>query len=120
MHEGPYSSTKPAVGAATTAKALAWKLRLERHEPRHPLRRPPQDVVAMLSTPRLRPSSPPRAARKSGPSCRGGASSLLRLGQSAAPRLPSALDLSGWVQRAAQLLAPHPAAAFAPSQFNSR
>ena len=35
-------------------------------------------------------------------------------------RMEYPLDLSGWVQRAAQLLAPHPAAAFAPSQFNSR
>jgi hypothetical protein len=75
----------------------------------------------MLSfTPRPRPSSPARAARKAAPSCRGGASSLLRLSQSAAPRLPSAPDLNDWLQRAAQLLAPRPVAAFAPSQFNNR
>jgi hypothetical protein len=75
----------------------------------------------MLSfTPRLRSPTPSRAARKAAPSCRGGASSLLRLSQTATPRLPSALDLNDWVQRAAQVLAPHPVPAFAPSQFNSR
>ena len=73
-----------------------------------------------LITPRLRPLSSARAARKAAPSCRGGASSLLRVSQSAAPRLPSALELNDWVQRAAQVLAPHPTTAFAPSQFNNR
>lgn len=39
--------------------------------------------------------------RRVSPSCRGGASSLLRLTQPSAPRLPAALDLSAWVSRAA-------------------
>ena len=39
--------------------------------------------------------------RRISPSCRGGASSLLRLTQPSTPRLPAALDLSAWVSRAA-------------------
>jgi hypothetical protein len=50
------------------------------------------------------------------PRCRGGASSLLRLTQPGATRLPSALDLGGWMRRAAQVLTPC-APAFAPSEF---
>ena len=45
----------------------------------------------------LFPTHPvPRRARPPHPTCRGGASSLLRLAQPAAQRLPTALDLSGW------------------------
>lgn len=40
------------------------------------------------------------------PSCRGGASSMLRLTQPFAPRLPSAPALSDWVSRAAAVVLP--------------
>ena len=46
----------------------------------------------------------PRARRVT-PSCRGGASSLLRLSQPAT-RLPTPLDLSDWASRAASALLP--------------
>ncbi len=49
---------------------------------------------------------PPRRLRPANPSCRGGASSLLRLTQPAATRLPSALDLSDWMSHAASVLMP--------------
>ena len=45
-----------------------------------------------------------RRARPAGPHCRGGASSVLRLAQPVAPRLPNALDLSGWMNRAGDVL----------------
>ena len=44
-------------------------------------------------------------ARPATPSCRGGASSLLRLTQPAA-RLPTPLDLSDWAHRAASVVLP--------------
>ena len=47
-----------------------------------------------------------RRARPANPSCRGGASSVLRLAQPAAPRLPSTLDLSDWMSHAASVLMP--------------
>jgi hypothetical protein len=43
----------------------------------------------------------PRSTRPFGPSCRGGASSLLRLAGPATRRLPSRLQLAQWAQRAA-------------------
>lgn len=49
------------------------------------------------STRRLRPATP---------SCRGGASSVLRLTQSGAQRLPNSLDLTDWMSRAASVLLP--------------
>ncbi len=52
------------------------------------------------------PFAPSRRARPAGPSCRGGASSLLRLAQPASPRLPTPLALSGWMSRAADVLLP--------------
>jgi hypothetical protein len=57
-----------------------------------------------------------RRARPAGPSCRGGASSMLRLAQPAAPRHAS---LSSWLSRAASVLAPPAAQALAvrPSEF---
>jgi len=63
----------------------------------------------MPLTPRHHSSSPaaPRALRRAAPSCRGGASSLLRLSQPAQSRLPSSQDLASWVERAARVLAPH-------------
>jgi hypothetical protein len=65
----------------------------------------------MPLTPRTRPISvQARNARRGAPSCRGGASSLLRLSQPAATRLPSGEELSGWIERAARVFTP---AAFA-------
>ncbi len=51
-------------------------------------------------------SMSPRRLRPANPSCRGGASSVLRLSQPAAQRLPTALDLSDWMSRAASVLMP--------------
>ncbi len=51
-------------------------------------------------------SPAPRRLRPAGPSCRGGASSVLRLTQPFAKRLPTALDLSDWMSRAASVLMP--------------
>jgi hypothetical protein len=73
----------------------------------------------MPLTPRLRPSQSPRTARRAAPSCRGGASSLLRLTQPTAPRLPSTLDLQGWVSRAASALSLPRVPVFAPSEFTA-
>lgn len=66
-----------------------------------------------------RTTAPTRRARPTGPSCRSGASSVLRLTQPAATRLPTAMDLSGWVGRAASIFLPvtGPLAAFASSEF---
>ena len=58
-------------------------------------------------------------ARRVAPSCRGGASSLLRLAQPAATRLPSTHDLGDWIQRALSVLTPMSAPSFAPSDFNA-
>ena len=56
-------------------------------------------------------------ARRVAPSCRGGASSLLRLSQPGALGLPSSLDLGGWISRATQALKFPTVPAFAPSDF---
>jgi hypothetical protein len=71
-----------------------------------------KDVVAMPLI-RTKTTSLARRARPTGPSCRSGASSMLRLAQ------PSAMDLSGWVGRAASVFLPvtGPLAAFAHSEF---
>jgi hypothetical protein len=58
-----------------------------------------------------RTSSMPKASsskrlRPASPSCRGGASSVLRLTQPAAQRLPNAFDLGDWMDRAASVLMP--------------
>jgi hypothetical protein len=53
----------------------------------------------MLPTSAMQPR---RLSRPSAPSCRGGASSLLRLAQTGS----RSGDFSGWVQRAAAVLAP--------------
>jgi len=50
--------------------------------------------------------APTRRLRPANPSCRGGASSLLRLQQPGAGRLPRALDLSDWMSHAASILMP--------------
>ena len=47
-----------------------------------------------------------RRLRPANPSCRGGASSVLRLTQPTASRLPTALDLSEWMSHAASVLMP--------------
>lgn len=53
-------------------------------------------------------SAKPLAPRhpRATPRCRGGASSVLRLTQPAAPRLPTPRDLSDWMSRAAPELMP--------------
>jgi len=72
----------------------------------------------MLSSPRTRSvSTPAPRSRRVAPSCRGGASSLLRLAQPAAPRLPSTQELGEWVSGAIGALSPRPQ--FAPSEFNA-
>jgi hypothetical protein len=48
----------------------------------------------------------PKRARPANPSCRGGASSLLRLTQTASGRLPSAPALSDWMSHAASVMLP--------------
>ena len=74
----------------------------------------------MLSSSRSRSVSTPVArSRRVAPSCRGGASSLLRLAQPAAPRLPSTQELGEWVSRAIGALTPLPRRPFAPSEFNA-
>jgi hypothetical protein len=73
----------------------------------------------MPLTSRLRPAAAARQSRRAAPSCRGGASSLLRLSQPAAPRLPSASDVLGWVSRAASALRMPAAPQFAPSEFTA-
>lgn len=49
-------------------------------------------------------AAPARRLRPAGPQGPGGASSLLRLSNPAAPRLPKGAELSNWVTRAAQRL----------------
>jgi hypothetical protein len=68
---------------------------------------------------RTKNSSSVRRARPASPSCRGGASSLLRLTQAGAQRLPTTLDLSEWASRAAAVLMPVTGvhASFAASEF---
>jgi hypothetical protein len=51
-------------------------------------------------------ASAPKRLRPASPSCRGGASSVLRLTQPAAQRLPNAFDLGDWMDRAASVLMP--------------
>ncbi len=58
----------------------------------------------MPITSRLRAASGTRQNRRAAPSCRGGASSMLRLAQPGTASLPQALDLSQWIRRAAQSL----------------
>jgi hypothetical protein len=49
---------------------------------------------------------PSRRARPANPRCRGGASSVLRLTQPVAPRLPNTWELSDWMSHAASVLLP--------------
>lgn len=98
--------------AKTTAQRSTASLRKPAPNPAH------KDVVAMPLT-RTKTLAPARRARPAGPSCRSGVSSLLRLTQPAAARLPQAGDLSGWLGRAASVFLPvtGPLAAFVPSEF---
>ena len=48
----------------------------------------------------------PRRLRPVNPSCRGGASSVLRLTQPTATRLPTPFELSDWMSHAASVLMP--------------
>lgn len=57
------------------------------------------------------------AARPAAPRCRGGASSLLRLSQGGASRLPSTSLLNDWVERAARMLMPPSMPNFEHSQL---
>jgi hypothetical protein len=59
-----------------------------------------------MSLIRIKSSSTVRRGRPVGPSCRGGASSLLRLAQPEAKRLPGTADLAEWASRAAAVLLP--------------
>lgn len=54
--------------------------------------------------PLIRSNAASRRLRPAGPHCRGGASSLLRLSNPTAPRLPKGSDLSEWVSKAAKRL----------------
>ena len=60
-----------------------------------------------------------RRGRPAGPRCRGGVSSLLRLTQPEARRLPGTADLAEWASRAAAVLMPVTGlhANFAASEF---
>jgi len=78
-----------------------------------------QDVVEMSLTKRLRPSTVTHQARRAAPTCRGGASSVLRLAQPAATRFPSSLDIDSWVSRAANALRLPSVPNFAPSEFTA-
>ena len=60
-----------------------------------PLTRSAKTFVITHAPSRLRPLRPIT------PNCRGGASSLLRLAPPGAQRLPTTLDLSDWISRAA-------------------
>ena len=88
-------------------------------------RRPPDPRThrtSLFIMPLIRSQTAPatRRNRPAGPHCRGGASSLLRLANPAAPRLPKSADLSDWISRAAASLLGGPGdqmPAFAASEF---
>ncbi len=60
----------------------------------------------MLIPPRLRVAMSGRLNRRAAPSCRGGASSLLRLTLPVDRRLPSAGELAGWMNHDASAVMP--------------
>jgi hypothetical protein len=80
----------------------ASKRRRTKHSKAH------KDVVVMPlnRNPRTNSLAAPRRGRPANPSCRGGASSMLRLTQTASPRLPSAPALSDWISHATAVLLP--------------
>jgi len=55
---------------------------------------------------RITTSPAPKRVRPANPSCRGGASSLLRLTQTSSSRLPSAPALTDWMSQAASVMLP--------------
>ena len=59
-----------------------------------------------MSLIRSKSSPTVRRGRPAGPRCRGGVSSLLRLTQPEARRLPGTADLAEWASRAAAVLMP--------------
>jgi len=67
-----------------------------------------EDVVVMPLNRSIRqtPTVAQKRVRPANPSCRGGASSMLRLTQGASQRLPSAPALSDWMSHAASVLLP--------------
>ena len=76
------------------------------------------DVVDTMPQTRSPFAPASRRLRPAGPHCHGGASSLLRLSNAAAPRLPTAPALADWVQRAAGVLGlKQDGPAFAASEF---
>ena len=62
--------------------------------------------MPLIRTSRPTSSRAPRRGRPANPSCRGGASSMLRLAQAAPQRLPSGPALSDWISHAASVLLP--------------
>jgi hypothetical protein len=65
---------------------------------------PDETSPGSLTMPMLRATTSAASAkpnRRVSPRCRGGVSSLLRLTQPGAARLPGALELADWVSRAA-------------------
>ena len=46
----------------------------------------------------------PRRTRPVGPTCRGGASSMLRLSQPSLPRMPAGADVEAWLERTLELM----------------
>ncbi|HEX5634600.1 MAG TPA: hypothetical protein VFX50_15265 [Gemmatimonadales bacterium] len=68
-------------------------------------------------TPKNRSRAAARPARRASPTCRGGASSLLRLTPAEPSRRPSAFGLGAWIDRAVHALRIPPVPAFAPSEF---
>jgi len=62
--------------------------------------------MSLNRTARTANSAALRRARPANPSCRGGASSMLRLTQTASHRLPSAPSLSDWINHASAVLLP--------------
>jgi len=71
----------------------------------------------MSFAPRSRFAKPAPFSRRTSPRCRGGASSMLRLAQPEVSRLPSRIDVVGWVRRAGEALSLAAAPAVAPSEF---
>ncbi len=57
-------------------------------------------------SPRIPAAPAPKRVRRANPSCRGGASSLLRLTQTTSGRLPSAPALTDWMSHAASVVLP--------------
>jgi hypothetical protein len=68
---------------------------------------------------RTTPRTGPAARPAGGPSCRGGASSVLRLARADSSRLPSLTRLSSWVKRATAMIGASPRArpAFSVSEY---